>query len=285
MRFPTRRAHRYLLALLLASAVSPASRAYASQTATLNVSFNPARLGQSTSVAFHIRILASDGVPEPLTGLDLHYPSDLGVAISGLGLDTCSIPTLENIGPVGCPAEARMGQGSAIAEVPLGPEVIQEGAEVAILRAPEEDGHQGLNFYVQGNTPISLPVIFPGLLLAGTTSQTETIKLLIPLVGTVPGAADVSVARLNATLGPRGLIYYERIDGKFVPYRPRGILLPHKCPPGGFPFSAILTFVDRSSTTATSRIPCQSFPAAPLTHQSLARSPNRRATSKASQHN
>jgi hypothetical protein len=255
----TQRARRCLLALLVATAISLPSAASAAPTATLHVSFNPERLGQSTSLAFQVRILADGSVPSPLTGIDLHYPSDLGIAISGLGLDTCPLGTLEYIGPVGCPAEARMGEGSAIAELPFSSDIIQESAEIAILRAPEENGHPGFSFYAQGNTPISLPVIFPGVLLPGTTTQTETIRIHVPLVETLPGAADVSVTQLNATLGPHGLTYYEHIHGKFVPYRPRGILLPNKCPRRGFPFSASLTFIDGSHATASRRIPCRSF--------------------------
>ncbi|HEV3036073.1 MAG TPA: hypothetical protein VGX72_14940 [Solirubrobacteraceae bacterium] len=252
-------ARRYLLALLVASALSPVDGASAAQTATLHVSFKPERLGQSTNLTFHLRILAAGNVPSPLTGVDLNYPSDLGIAISGLGLDTCSAATLEYIGPVGCAAEARMGQGSALAELPFGTEVFQEGAEVAILRAPEEDGHTGFSFYAQGNTPISLPVIFPGVLIPGPTAQTETIRIHVPLIETWPGAPDVSVTQLSATLGPHGLTYYEHIHGKFIPYHPRGILLPNKCPRGGFPFSANLIFTGGSHATATSRIPCRSF--------------------------
>ncbi len=259
MRPTVHRARRGLLALLVVSAVSSASVASAAPTVTLHVSFNPEHLGQSTSIEFRVRILADGSVPAPLTGVDLNYPSDLGVAISGLGLDTCSIATLEDIGPIGCAAEARMGEGSALAEVPLSPELIEEPAEVTILRAPEEDGHPGFSFYAKANSPISLPVIFPGVLVPGATSQTQTIRIHVPLVETLPGGADVSVTKLNATLGPRGLTYYEHIHRKFVPYHPRGILLPNKCPQGGFPFSASLTFVDGSHATASSRIPCRSF--------------------------
>lgn len=253
------RARRGLLALLIASALSHASGASAAPTATLHVSFNPQRLGASTSLAFQIRILAGNSIPSPLTGVDLHYPSDIGVAISGLGLDTCSLATLEYVGPIGCAAEARMGEGSALAELPFSSDIIQEPAEIAILRAPEDDGHPGFSFYAQGNTPISLPVIFPGILLSGTTAETETIRIHVPLVETLPGADDVSVTQLNATLGPHGLTYYEHTHGKFIPYHPRGILLPNKCPRGGFPFSASLTFIDGSHTTAASEIPCRSF--------------------------
>jgi hypothetical protein len=253
------RAHSCLLALLVASTLSPVDGAAAAPTADLRVSFEPDRLGQSTNLTFDLGILAAGSVPPPLTGVDLNYPSDLGVAISGLGLDTCSVATLEYVGPVGCAAEARMGQGSALAELPFGANIFQEGVEVAILRAPEEDGHPGFSFYAQGNSPVSLPVIFPGVLIRGSTAQTETIRIHVPLVETWPGATDVSVTQLNATLGPHGLTYYEHVHGKFIPYHPRGILLPDKCPRGGFPFSANLTFIGGSHATATSRIPCRAF--------------------------
>jgi hypothetical protein len=258
---------RYLLAALLIAALLPAS-ATAAQTAALQVMFRPNRLGDSTSIAFHIQIHALDSrVPSPLTSVAFHYPSSLGVAISGLGLVTCPASTLESIGPAGCPSASRMGRGSAVAELLIGAEIIEESADVAILRAPEAQGHPGLAFYAQGNTPISLPIIFPGLLLPGAAPSSETIHIEIPLVETLPGSPDLSVTRLSATLGPLGLTYYEHLRGKFVPYHPRGILLPNKCPAHGFPFSASFTFLDASSTTTRASVPC------PRTVPNVARRP------------
>lgn len=77
----------------------------------------------------------------------------------------------------------------------------------------------------------------PSLLEAGE------LKLTVPLVESLPGAADVSVVRVHVTLGGN-LTYYERRHGKMVPYKPKSVMLPKTCPRGGFKFSATFSFQD-----------------------------------------
>jgi hypothetical protein len=251
---------RDLLAPLLACACLPAT-AHAAQSASLHVRFTPDRLGQGTTVLFSVQIAAPAGyIPPPLTALDMSYPGDLGFEVSGLGLATCSQATLEAVGPTGCPADSHMGQGNALAEVSFGPEIIQETANVAILRAPQE-GQIALLFYANGQTPVSAPIIFPGLLLPGPGTD-ESIHINVPLVPSLPEAPDVAVIQLRATLGPQGLTYYEHVHGKLVAYHPQGILLPKRCPHGGFAFSATLAFLDGSHAAAHTRVPCPSEPSA-----------------------
>jgi hypothetical protein len=252
---------RHLLAWLIAStplicALLPSS-AYPAQSASLHVSFTPYVPGQSTNVGFDVDINAPVGhTPPPLTELDLHYPSDLGLAVSGLGLATCAQQTLEAIGPEGCPADSRMGQGSAVAEIPTGPEIIQETASVTILRASDEQGRIAMLFDVDGETPVNAEVVFSGVLLPLPQSTRESIDIGVPLVEGLPGSPDVAVVQLDATFGPRGLIYYEHVHGKLVPYTPQGILLPNHCPHGGFHFSAFLSFLGGTSTIANTVVRC-----------------------------
>ena len=147
-----------------------------------------------------------------------------------------------------------MGRGSVLAEFPIGAEILQETVEVAIVRAPEQDGHFALLFYAGGGTPISAQIALPALLLPAPNAG--NIHIDIPPVPTLPGAPNVAVAELNATLGPRGLTYYEHVHGKTTSYHPTGILLPDQCPRGGFPFTASLTFEDGSHATARTAVPC-----------------------------
>lgn len=245
---------RALLASLLTCACLPAT-ALAAQSATLHVSFTPDRLGQGTTVDISLDIAAPAGyVPPPLTELDVSYPADLGFDVSGLGLGTCSQTRLETIGPTGCPADSLMGQGTALAEIAIGPEIQRETAEVTILRAPQE-GKIALLFYANAKEPVTAALIFPGLLLPGPGNN-ESIRINVPLVPSLPEAPDVALIRLHATLGPQGLTYYEHTHGHRVAYHPQGILLPKKCPRGGFPFTATLSFLDDSHTTAHSTVPC-----------------------------
>ncbi|MFI4977683.1 MAG: hypothetical protein ACHQC8_03230 [Solirubrobacterales bacterium] len=66
----------------------------------------------------------------------------------------------------------------------------------------------------------------------------------------------VIVKHLQLTIGPLNLIYYRRAGGTLVAYHPRGILVPTRCPRGGFPFALSLGFADGTGATATSSVPC-----------------------------
>jgi hypothetical protein len=245
---------RILLASLLICACLPAG-AHAAQSARLHVSFTPEQLGHGTTVNISVEIAApATQVPPPLTGFDVTYPGSLGFDVSGLGLATCSQTSLEIFGPIACPADSHIGKGTALAEIAIGPAIVQETAEVTIVRSPKE-GQIALLFYANGESPVSAPIVFPGLLVTGPGND-ESIDIDVPLVPSLPEAPDVALVRLHATLGPQGLTYYEDIHHHLVPYRPQGILLPNKCPRRGFPFSATLSFLDGSHTHADSTVPC-----------------------------
>lgn len=149
-----------------------------------------------------------------------------------------------------------MGHGDVLAEFAIDEKILQEAVGVTIVRAPEQNGHFALLFYAGGGTPISAQVALPALLLPAP--HTGSIHIDVPAVPAFPGAPNVAIAELNATLGPRGLIYYERVHGKLTSYHPTGILLPDQCPRGGFPFTASLTFEDGTHATARTAVPCPS---------------------------
>ncbi|HTU79251.1 MAG TPA: hypothetical protein VMF09_10880 [Solirubrobacteraceae bacterium] len=240
-----------------------AGPAQAAPSAKLRVTFSPDRLGDTTNVEFDVDIAAPAGrVPPPLTRLQLRYPRELGFAISGLGLETCTQQRLEAFGPASCPADSHMGKGSALAEVPFGPEIARETAEVAILRAPEDKGHIGLLFFADAHWPVSTEVAFPGVLLPAPPPQDESIAITVPLVPSLPEGPDVAIVELHARLGPRGLTYYEHTHGKLLAYHPEGILLPKRCPKGGFAFTATLTFHDAGRTHIAASVPCAARPSA-----------------------
>jgi hypothetical protein len=147
-----------------------------------------------------------------------------------------------------------MGQGGALAEIPIGPDIVHETAEVAIFRAPDQDGQLALLFYASGAGPISAQIVFPGQLFPAPNHGRLHIE--VPPAPTLPGAPNIAIARLHATLGPRGLTYYEHLHGKLISYHPNGILLPDHCPHGGFPFAASLTFEDGSHASTSTYVPC-----------------------------
>lgn len=253
---PVRPATSLLALLLLACVCLPAS-AHAGQAASLHVTFAPKRLGHSTTLEFTAQIAAPPGrALPPLTELNVLYPVTLGVDVGELGLVSCAQSTLEALGPAGCPADSRMGEGSALAEIPIGPAMLNETAQVAIVSAPEQEEHLALLLYATGLTPVFAQIAFPGLLLPAPAPYGARIRIDVPLIPGLPGGPDVAVLRLHATIGPLGLTYYEHLHGQLVPYKPKGILLPRKCPRGGFAFSATFTFLDGSHARAHSTVPC-----------------------------
>ena len=78
----------------------------------------------------------------------------------------------------------------------------------------------------------------------------------MPLVTSVPGGPDVSIVNVQATIGPSHLTYYRTVHGRPVPFKPRGVAVPERCPHGGFPFAAQFTFADASRTSASTTVPC-----------------------------
>ena len=223
----------------------------------LRASFAPYRLGGHTTVGFGFQISAHAGqVPPALTGVSIRYPEELGFVLSGLGIVTCAPPELEGEATGECPANSIMGRGSALAELRFGSELVTESARISIARAPNEDGHIALLVYALGPRPVNTQVLSPAQLLPASPPFGGQLSIQLPIVPSVPGAPDVAVARMEVTLGPQGLTYYEQLDGQTLAYTPRGILLPKTCPRGGFRFAATFTFIEGSQANAAATIPC-----------------------------
>ncbi len=231
------------------------------QSAKLSAALIPEHLGQGTTIEFGFTVAASGGqVLSPLTGINLYYPANLGIATSGLGLETCDTAILQTVGPEGCPSESLMGYGTALLEVPFGPLLLYETAQTTIFMAPLHHGHLGLLFYAAGNSPVSAELVFPGLVLPAHGAFGGDLSTVVPLVPTLPGAPNAAVVKLTSTLGPLGITYYEHAHGLFLPYHPKGIVLPRICPRGGFQFAVHLSFENHTHANAHTTIPCPPRP-------------------------
>lgn len=227
----------------------------------LSAAFRPLVLGRRTTLEFGFRFVVPAGmVPPPLTGIELHYPSNLGLGLSGLGLASCEVPTLEAKGPGGCSPNAVMGFGEVFTGVVFGTETVRERAPITIVRAPDQEGRLAVLFYAEGTAPVDARIIFPGLLLASSAPFGGVVNIGVPLVETLPGAPYVSVMRLRSTIGPKRVVYYEQIAGRTLAYQPLGILLPKRCPRQGFPFAARFSFTDGSRLSAHTSVACPKPP-------------------------
>jgi hypothetical protein len=238
--------------LILAAAVTfylafPAG-GRAAQTASMTAKLRPEKLGAPTTLSLGFQ-LGGDGLPPPLTAVDFHYPANLGLLTSGLGLASCDPVELEEHGPSRCPANSLMGHGSALVKVPVGSEVLAETAQITLVAGPSKDGSVRILISATGLSPVAAGFVMPTLLLAGR------LHITVPLVPSLPGAPDLSVVRIQTTLGGN-LTYYRRAHGKMVAYHPKGIGLPTRCPRGGFKFAATFAFLDRTTAAAHTTVAC-----------------------------
>ena len=149
------------LAVAFGVALLPVPPAAGAQRATLRASFSPERLGQPSTVFFGFRISSiPPAEPSPLTNVSVLLPEEIGIATSGLGLENCLPLNLEEQGPEGCPANARMGGGTATAEIPLGGETVVESAQVELFSAPVQGGRLGLMVYADASSTGVCPARF-----------------------------------------------------------------------------------------------------------------------------
>ena len=225
---------------------------------SLTAALTPERLGAGTTLTLAFAIATTSGmVPSPLTRLDLLYPNNFGIATSGLGTTDCTAKILEHQGPAGCPPDSQIGSGTALAVIPIGPEILSETATTTIFMAPIHSGHTTLLFDAIGETtPVAAQIVFTGRLLPAQQPFGGELYTTIPLVPTLPEAPDAAVVRLRSTIGPLHLTYYRHTHGRPIAYHPKGILLPPTCPSGGFQFAARLHFHDGTHTNAHTTVPC-----------------------------
>jgi hypothetical protein len=224
----------------------------------LHAALTPEHLGAGTTIRFALTVTPPPGqFPPALREIALRYPTNLGIATSGLGTATCNKGALQIYGPPGCPKDSIMGYGSATVEVPFGgTEILYENTRATIFMAPLRQGNISLLFYVDGESPVAAQIVFPGTVLPATAPYGGNLTTTIPLIESVPEAPDAAILNLKMTLGPSGITYYEYAKHHKIAYQPRGILLPEHCPPHGFPFAANLTFADNTQTNTQTTVPC-----------------------------
>jgi|SRR5665213_260184 len=250
---------RLLCAVLLVLACTQAV-AQASEMGKLTVAFKPYRLGQDTNITSTFEIWNSNGqLPAPPTGFELRFPTSLVFSTSGLGLATCNPAALEGGGVEGCSPNAQIGQGSATAVVPFGPDLVKEQSKVTLLKGPPQGEHVGVLIFSDGQTPVAAENLFQGELRESGAFGT-LLETALPLIPSVPGAGDAVLTRMEVTIGPKGLTYYKHERGKVVAYHPRGFQVPETCPPGGFQFGLTMQFADGAVVPATYTIPCPALP-------------------------
>jgi hypothetical protein len=254
---PSRRAVLAALTLALVCMLAPASALAVSERATLEASFSPDRLGTPTTITFGFHLATSAGMaPPPLRSLDLKMPAGMNYTTTTLGLAICQPAALLARGLAGCPPNSRLGFGSAIVEVPFGTGAGHEIPEIQAVSGPSPNGNLTVLFYANGLFPVSAQLTFAGEVLPASGRFGSQLATNVPLVTSVPGGPDVSIVSVTTTIGPSHLTYYKHVHGHLVPFHPRGVSVPERCPHGGFPFAAEFGFQDGTTTRASTTVPC-----------------------------
>jgi hypothetical protein len=183
-------------------------------------------------------------------------PPNMNYITSSLGLATCVPKRLEEKGLTGCPANSRLGYGSAFVEVPFGQDAGHEIPEIQALMGPPRNGNVVVLFYANGLQPVFAQIVFEGELVTGSGPFGEDLAAAIPLIPSVTNGPPVSIIDVKSTIGPNHLLYTKRVHGRLVHYRPEGVSVPERCPHGGFPFVADFAFLDGSMVVAKTKVPC-----------------------------
>jgi hypothetical protein len=215
----------------------------------MSAAFTPEHLGAPTTVSFGFQIAQDGQDPAPLTGVELAYPRNLGLATSDLGVAACSPSRLEAVGPDACPPNSHIGNGNAVVEIAFGADLVKEKVQLALLAGPSPDGYLHLLVYATGKFPVEAAVILTAVLLPGHLTVT------VPPIPSLPAAPYVSLTEMRLTLGGH-LTYYETVKGRRVAYHPTGVGLPSTCPRGGFRFAATFLLLDGERTGSRASVAC-----------------------------
>ena len=198
-------------------------------------------LGAGSALRSEFKISGTEygGFPAPLIGVNVSLPS--GSVLHPSGFPTCARTVLEQEGPRACLKKgASAGPvGKALGVVAFGGERVPEEVEISSFFAPGG----GFEFFADGHSPVSLEIISSAhyVNLGGAEGFGPKLITEVPLVVTVPGAADGSVESISVVVGAA-----YRSHGKPVYYG----RLPKSCPAGGCPVRAELTFAPNAMATS-----------------------------------
>jgi hypothetical protein len=249
-----RRVRMFALALLVGTCLIGAAVAWATNTFTATVYFTPDKLGAPTNVSAKTAFAYSTSVPVPISNVLAYGPAGIGYDVKGTG--TCNKAALENLGPSACPADSRIGFGGGIGLVEIAKEFIKEPFTFNLFLAPSENGQFVILVYVNAVSPVSLQLVLAAKEIHGSGPYGIGVNVEVPPIPTLPGAAYASVESTYLTVGSQKVAYYHKVHGKQMLIHVPGLIVPKKCPSGGFPFLVTISFLDNTQTSDKYTAPC-----------------------------
>lgn len=200
-------------------------------------------LGAGTALESEFKISGTEygGFPSPLVGVKFYTPT--GTKISSKGFTTCSASILESHEVQKCPKKAVAGpKGEARGVVSFGSTRVHETLTVQ----PFFEAGGNLAFYAEGTSPAEIELLSTGR-FGSASGSGPVVTATVPLVETVPGAPYGSVEVIKVKVGAAFMQ-----GKKLVSYG----TIPKKCPKGGFPVKAELTFFSGETVSTTAKPPC-----------------------------
>lgn len=196
-------------------------------------------LGKGAALKTEFRIEGTEyfGHQPPLKQVVVQFPT--GTKITSKGFTTCTPSIIEvQKEPKKCPKGSSAGTGGyAEGDVYFGGEEVKETVSIEPFFVPGG----GIDFFSEGHKPAIIEITSKGRFLSLGSSGGYGPKFLaeVPEVVTVPEAPFASVERIVAVTGAAFMKH-----GKLVSYG----TVPTKCPKGGFPLKAELTWYSVSTT-------------------------------------
>ena len=213
--------------------------------AIIEPSLSPDRLGARAALTLTIHYTGGEfGVPAPVRRSVLRLPA--GMTLNVPSLRSCTAARLRTRGPGGCPARSRLGSGHALAETHMGSQITSEEASLSAFLGPPDNLQPTFEVLAQGYTPLDENLVFGGSVLSDRPPYGERLVMSIPPVPTLPLEPDASIVTFSLTVGANARRGADQST----------ILVPSRCPAGGFPFDAQFTYADGSDGEALARIPC-----------------------------
>jgi hypothetical protein len=247
---PTLALRQLILAPLILAMVFcalSAGVARADTTATIVPSLEPDQLGVEGALTFNVHFTGGEfDVPSPVRHSVLRFPA--GLSIEMPELRSCAPARLRSRGASGCPSQAEIGRGSALAEAHVGSQIVTEDIALWVFLGPLVGrAEPTIEILGQGYTPFEERVVLTGTVISSDAPFGEALILSIPSIPTLPLEPDASIVSLSLTLGSS------------EPRRQRDantVLVPTSCPAGGFPFATEFTYADGSSSSTLVTTPC-----------------------------
>jgi hypothetical protein len=236
--------------------LAAAAAVWAAETITVNVKFTPDKLGAPTNVSATSTFgSTAGGLPSPITEVTAYGPA--GLVVDPRGVAICDPAKLEaTLEPKVCPKSSKAGFGGGTGTLELAKEIIREPFTLDIFRGPNEHGRFTALIYVNAISPVSVQLVLKVQEIFGPKPYGAGFRFKVPLIPTLPGATDASVESAFLTLGAPNAAYYLKSHGKRKLFHVKGIIVPKKCPRGGFPYKTEIGFADGTTNTVTGTIAC-----------------------------